>query len=292
MSTTNKKILIFGGAGMLGKSFYDLLHESNLLFIYDKDCNEPWVNYCDVRDHSSVRNLISSINPDIVINLAAMTDLEECETYPIDALNTNALSVKNMVSCLSGCVFIHISTAGVFDGIKNEYTEYDIPNPINIYGYSKYLGEIFALQYSSAYVFRAGWMMGNINKDKKFVKKFLSKAKISNSIMVVTDKYGTPTYTKSFSKTIMDYVNLKIPFGLYHNVGNGECNRFDVATKIVENLKLNVTVIPCNSDYYINEYFANRPKSEILLNKKLIDLGLNLMNTWDEDLKNYCKEIK
>lgn len=293
MNFLNKKVLILGGAGMLGKSFYDLMNVNCDLQIYDIDCNETWIKYCDIRNFFEVQSCIKNCNPDLIINLAAMTDLEDCERRPFDAFNTNSIGVKNIVDCIknTSTVLIHISTAGVFDGKKDSYIESDPPNPINIYGYSKYIGELFALEHQSSYVFRAGWMMGNIWKDKKFVKKFLNKCKSNNCVKVVTDKLGTPTYTLGFAKTILHYVSSKLPFGLYHNVGNGNCSRFEVAEQLIKNLNLSNFVEPCDSTYYQEEYFATRPKSEILINDKLQKLNMNLMNDWSYDLKNYCQQI-
>lgn len=286
---------LIGGAGMLGDAFYGLLHKGNKVLVEDINITNSWISYGDIRDLKTIRKSITKFNPDIVINLAALTDLEYCERNTIEAFDTNFKGAMNLVEICEkrGSLLVHISTAGVFSG-EGTYTEEDAPAPMSVYAKTKFLAEEMVLSIKKRYIFRAGWMMGGLGKDKKFIFKILKKIKNdgASELFVVDDKFGTPTYTKDFAKTILKYIEEDLPYGLYHNVGNGSCNRFQVAQKLISNLDLDIKVTECKSTLYEKEYFAPRPLSEILINKKLSDLGMNYMKLWEDSLDEYCEEIK
>jgi len=187
---------------------------------------------------------------------------------------------------------IQVSTAGIFDGSKATYTEYDNPNPLSVYGKSKYEGEKAVLKYKNAFVFRAGWMMGGGKKDKKFINKILKQINAGQKeIFAVNDKFGTPTYTNDFAKNILTYVREGLLPGLYNLVCNGECNRFDVAKYLCNKIDSSIKVTEVDSSYFSKEYFATRPYSEALINFKLKLLGIDKMRDWKECVDDYLKEL-
>lgn len=294
------RCLIFGGAGMLGSDVCRTFKINNWeTLVTDINLIDDYIKYCDVRDYDSVNTIVEDFGPNAIINLAALTDLEYCEINQQDAWLTNALGAENICSIANKHKIghVYISTAGIFDGNLNEYNDFITPNPLSVYGKSKYYGERYCLENSKYgyYVFRAGWMMGGFEKDKKFVKKIIEQLRKNvTEIYAVTDKFGTPTYTKDFSNSIYKHITNRSPYGLYNQVCNGYCNRYDVAKLIVETLGLkhNVEVIPVNSDRFDEEYFAPRPKSEVLTNAKLNSRGINYMRNWDECLIEYLKEWK
>ena len=295
----NKKVLITGCGGMLGYSLLPIIKENfNDLLATDIKPNKGNLEKLDVRDVDECEKVIASFAPDIVIHLAALTDLEYCEKNPKDAYLTNSTGTKNMAILTEdiGSAFVYISTAGIFDGNKEFYDDFDKPNPINVYGSSKYQGELFVQRIVSNYfIFRAGWMMGSgPKKDKKFINKIYKQIKKGQSeIFVVDDKIGSPTYTVDFSKSMVRVINSG-HFGLYNQVCEGSCTRFDVADAFIGFLELQdqIKVKKVKSNYFKKEYFAPRPESENLINLKLSNLKMNTMRNWIDCLKEYSEIFK
>ena len=251
------------------------------------------MEYADVRDYNVLYKLISTFKPDILINLAALTSLEYCELNPEEAWATNALGQENigLIGNHLDIPVVYISTAGIFDGKQEYYNDFDQPNPLSIYGKSKYYGELYTLRFvRKHYIFRAGWMMGGgIKKDKKFINKIFQQINEGKKeLFVVDDKLGTPTYTKSFAEGIFRIVQTG-QYGLYNQVCNGDCSRYEVAIEFVKllGLKNEIKIIKVKSDYFNKEYFAPRPESERLVNFKLKMRKLDLMPSWQEALKDY-----
>jgi dTDP-4-dehydrorhamnose reductase len=189
---------------------------------------------------------------------------------------------------------LYISTAGIFDGKQDVYDDWDQPNPLGHYARSKYAGEVFVQQNAKRYIIcRAGWMMGGgPKKDKKFIQKLMAQLKEGNKeLMVVDDKLGTPTYTQDFAKNVKLLFENKY-WGLYNMVCGGITGRLEVARELVSLLGLDgeVKVTPVSSDYFKSVYFAERPPSERLVDKKLDLRGLNIMRDWKICLKEYLND--
>lgn len=295
----DKRILITGCGGMLGDALFPII-KSNFTHVLatDIDVNTNWLEKLDVRDKNQCQKIMSSFSPDIVIHLAALTDLEFCEKKPQEAYTTNTLGTENMamVTEYSKSTFVYISTAGIFDGKKEFYNDFDKPNPINIYGKSKYNGELYVQKHvSKHYIFRAGWMMGaGPNKDKKFINKIYKQIKRGQKeIFIVDDKIGSPTYTVDFSKSMLNVIKSGL-FGLYNQVCKGNCSRFDVANAFVKflNIQDKVKITKVKSDYFQNEYFSPRPNSERLINLKLRQKNMDIMRDWHDCLKEYSDVFK
>lgn len=286
---------------MLGKAVYEKAvakYGRDFVRATDIDLNEPWLSKLDVRDIKEYENAFIEWKPTIVFHLAALTDLEYCEKNPSDAWATNALGPENAaILCRKyETLLIYISTAGIFDGKKDEYSDFDTPNPLSYYAKSKFHGEQFIEKHlSKYYIFRAGWMMGGgPQKDKKFVNKIFKQIKAgSKELFVVDDKLGTPTYTNDFANSIMKVIDTGY-YGLYNQVCEGSCSRFDVALEFVKLLDLSdtVKVTQVSSDYFREEYFAPRPPSEKLLNVKLSMRGINYMRDWRVCLAEYSEDFK
>ena len=286
-------ILITGSGGMLGDAFYNFLKGKVNIKATDIDLNEKWLEYLDVRDFDQYKSVVEQFNPDIILHLAALTDLEYCEKNPIDAYKTNTTAVENAVilSKQARATLVYISTAGIFDGKKDKYDDWDIPNPINIYGRSKYQGELYVEKNMEKYfVFRAGWMMGSgPQKDKKFIQKIMQQIKEGKKVLnVVDDKFGTPTYTYDFARNVISMLETKL-FGVYNLVCDDNCSRYDVAVEILKILVLShkININKVNSDYFAKEYFAPRPESEILDSSKLRLRDNYLMRNWKISLNEY-----
>jgi len=300
MFELNKKTKVFvtGAGGMLGEAIYEIFSERTSFMATDIDLNEPWLDYADVRDYESLHQIISSYQPDLLINLAALTSLEYCELNPEEAWSTNALGQENMalIANQMDIPVVYISTAGIFDGNKAYYNDFDQPSPLSIYGKSKYYGELYTLRSAKKhFIFRAGWMMGGgIKKDKKFINKIFRQIQEGKKeLFIVDDKLGTPTYTKSFAEGIFKIIQTE-QYGLYNQVCQGDCNRYEAAKEFIRLLGFEneIRIKKVSSDFFNKEYFAPRPESERLVNLKLKMRNLDFMPDWKEALREYVREFK
>jgi dTDP-4-dehydrorhamnose reductase len=289
-----KRVLITGAGGMLGKAAYEILSEIYDVIATDIDLNENWLKFLDVRNISNFDSYFKMYDFDIIFHLAALTDLEKCEADINNSWLTNALGAENaaLMAKKYNCEIVYISTAGIYDNLEqNVFTDFDEPTPKSIYGRSKYYGEKIVQQLAPKhFVFRAGWMMGGEDKDKKFVKKILRQIKNgAQEIYAVDDKLGTPTYTHDFINNMINVIEKK-EYGLYNQVCKGDCSRYEVACEIVKLLELDIPVNKVNSNYFSEEYYAPRPYSEQLMNLKLEARGLNNMRHWKDCLAEYIKK--
>jgi dTDP-4-dehydrorhamnose reductase len=287
------KVLITGCGGMLGEAAYDLLSKTYDVTATDIDLNEPWLQRLDVRNIWEFEAYFKSNRFTKIFHLAALTDLEYCESHQKNAWATNTLGVENaaIMAKKYDAELVYISTAGIFDGAEDQvFTDYDNPSPESVYGKSKYKGELIAQSVKKHYVFRAGWMMGGYEKDKKFVKKIKDQLDDGHKdIYAVTDKLGTPTYTWDFIRGIVRVMSHGY-YGVYNQVCSGECSRYDVAKEIVRHIgDDDVKVIAVTSEHFKEAYSAPRPLSEKLTNFKLSSMGLNGMKDWDDSLEQYLK---
>jgi dTDP-4-dehydrorhamnose reductase len=292
---SKKKIYISGCGGMLGEGFYRQFSAEYELKCTDVDVNDNWLSYLDVRDFDEYKEDVCSFDPDFLFHLGAYTDLEYCDLHQDETYVTNTLSVENAVYIANqlNIPLLYISTAGIFDGGKDVYDDWDMPSPIGCYARAKYAGELFVKENVRKYLIcRAGWMMGSgPKKDKKFIQKIMKQIKNGKKeLCIVNDKFGTPTYTHDFAKNVKLLIK-KEYWGLYNMVCDGETSRLDVAKELLNILNLDneIKINVVSSDYFKKEYFVERPLSERLLNRKLNLRGLNIMRDWRIALKEYIK---
>jgi dTDP-4-dehydrorhamnose reductase len=285
------KFVITGAAGMLGTAVREKWQRSDWeLIATDKNANGDNILHLDVEDHIAVDSLLAEYRPDIVLHLAAETDVDLCEKDPDHAYRANAWGTENIAwACRKiGCGLVYISTGSVFGGdSKKPYNEFDNPNPVNVYAHSKLAGERIVQQLvDQCYIFRAGWMVGGWHIDKKFVYKIIQLCQTEQNIRVVNDTFGSPTFTVDFATNMMAVVESG-RHGLYHMGNKGTCSRFEMAKEIVDimGLQKKVEVCPVSSDEF--PLPAPRPKSEMMDNFKLQMLGLNEMPHWKDSLRLY-----
>lgn len=292
----NKKIYIAGCGGMLGEAFYKQFGADYDLKCTDIDVNESWLSYCDFRDFKSYKKDVLSFKPDYLFHLGAYTDLEYCDTHPEDTYETNTISVENAVYIANELEIplLYISTAGIFDGGKMLYDDWDSPNPLGEYARSKFMGEKYVSENANRYIIcRAGWMMGGgPEKDKKFIQKLMNQIKAGKKeLFIVDDKDGTPTYTHDFAKNVKLLLEKEF-WGLYNLVCKGQTSRLEVARELIKILSLDnsIKITPVDSSYFNKTYFSDRPPSERLVNRKLEIRKLNIMRDWKVALKEYIKD--
>ncbi len=290
----NTRIYIAGAGGMLGEAVYGHFAPIATVQASDIDVNEPWLSHGDVRDFHQMEQLIASFRPDVVINLAALTDLEYCERNIDDSWATNALGAENLglIANRLKVPYVYISTAGIFGGEKETYTDYDAPLPLSYYAKSKYYGECYVRNsVPKHFVIRAGWMMGGgPRKDKKFVNKLAKQIAAGSRLLhVVDDKLGTPTYTVDFARGMQRLLESEM-YGLYNQVCGGAGSRYDVALELIDalGLKGRVEIKKVSSEHFASDYFAPRPASEQLVNSKLDSRKLNVMRDWRVCVREYA----
>jgi dTDP-4-dehydrorhamnose reductase len=272
---------------MLGDAMYQTFSGAyRHIHATDLAVTEPWLTRLDVREMVDCERAFAEVRPTIVLHLAALTDLEYCETHQDDCWTTNALGTENvaLLARQYDATMVYISTAGIYAGDKEEYHDFDVPNPLSQYGRSKYHGERFVeTRVARYFCLRAGWMMGGgPKKDKKFINKIFQQIKSgSRELRVVDDRFGTPTYTVDFARSTAFLLTTGY-YGVYNHVCGGGGSRFDVALEFVRLLGVadTVKVTKVQSDYYDHDYFAPRPLSERLVNLKLNARGLNRMRDW------------
>lgn len=296
------RILITGGAGMLGSCLVPVLTRArHELVVTDIDLSRrrPWgeagptIARLDVRSRDDIADAFASVRPEFVVHLAAETSLEGADADPDHAFLTNAIATKYLalVCRKQGVPMVYISTAGVFDGTKQgPYTEFDSPNPLNTYGWSKYEGEQFVRQIlDEHYVIRAGWMVGGgPGKDHKFVARILQQVREGRRVIhAVGDKLGTPTYAPDFARTFQGLIESEL-YGTYHMACGGEGSRFDVASCILRVLgRTDIELAEVTSDFFAEEFPSVRPRSEIMRNMALELQGMNAMRPWPVALSDY-----
>ncbi|ASJ08370.1 NAD(P)-dependent oxidoreductase [Thermococcus siculi] len=238
--------------------------------------------------------ILKRVKPDVIINTAAYVRVDDAELYPEKAFAVNAIGALNVARVANeiGAINVYISTDYVFDGEKEEpYIEEDTPNPINVYGVSKYVGEIFTKNYSPKhYIIRVASLYGKVGASGKggnFVEWIIEKAKRGEELRIVDDQFMSPTYTKDVARTLREFLKLRPEFGIYHMVNEGYCSWYEFAKAIFEILGWEVQIKPIKSNE-LNR-LAKRPRFSALKNTKLEKLGLR-MRPWKEALTGYLTE--
>ncbi len=293
MNNMKKRIYMAGCGGMLGEAFYTQFKDDYEIKCTDKDVNVSWLSFLDFRDFDAYKKDVLDFKPDYLFHLGAYTDLEFCEQNAEDTYKTNTLAVENAVYLANqlDIPLLYISTAGIFDGKKELYDDWDQPNPLGVYARSKYMGERYVVENARRFlVCRAGWMMGaGPSKDKKFVQKLMKQLKEGKKeLFIVDDKDGTPTFTHDFARNVKALIQ-KEYWGLYNMVCGGQTSRLEVAGELLKlmGLEKEVKITSVNSDYFKQTYFAERPPCERLVNRKLELRELNLMQDWKSALHQY-----
>ena len=286
-----KKIMITGASGQLGKALYRCLGNNNQyeLLLTGLANEDEHILDLDITNQDAVDKFIDESKPDIIINCAAMTAVDLCESEQDSAFRINALGPKYLALAAerNGSKLIHVSTDYVFDGnAKRPYTEEDTPNPISIYGKSKLAGEEYVLKLCTKYfIVRAAWLYG---EGKNFVKTMLNLASSGKKIRVVNDQYGTPTSALEVAKTII-YLMETDAYGIYHTTCEGFTNWYEFALSIFKEAGLNVDVEPIPSSEYPTP--AKRPAYSVLDNKALRERHAYIMPDWKQTFHEYMKEL-
>ena len=281
------KILITGANGLLGHELISVLKDDHTLILFSH-------SQLDISDAESVNKQIDSSLPDIIINSAAYTQVDLCESNYDLAFKSNALGPKNLaIKCKElGIPLIHISTDYVFEGNeknKKPLEENDKLGPKTVYGKTKLEGENFVKENCDKYfILRTAWLYG---EGKNFVKTMINLSKKNKELKVVNDQIGSPTYAKDLAKAIKEIIDKKSDkYGIYHVTNKGEVSWYEFAKKIFEIKKIEIKVNPVTSEEFPRP--APRPHYSVLSNQKWINAGFNPLRNYEEALKDYLDSLK
>ena len=278
------KILITGSNGMLGHDLIEVLKDKHELLLTTSKT-------LDITDGDSVMDFILKSNPDIVINSAAYTDVDGCESNPDLAYNVNGEGVKNLaLACREvDCPLVHISTDYVFNGQNDRpWVEDDEIGPISIYGKSKLKDEEHIKEILEKYfIVRTAWLYG-VN-GRNFPRTMLELAQNHSEITVVYDEVGTPTYTPDLAKGISELIETDY-YGTYHLTNSGNCSWCEFARYIFEVADVDVNVIPVTASEFARP--APRPSYSVLENRNWVENGFEPLRNYKEAIKEYIELIK
>ena len=246
----------------------------------------------DIVSASECEEVIKEIEPEIVINAAAYTNVDGCETAKDECFAVNAEAVKNIAeACRDKNIrIVHFSTDYVFDGAaKQPYKEDHQCNPINTYGASKMAGERYLRSLFENYILiRTAWLYGVHGKN--FVQTILEKVKTTKKLTVVDDQTGSPTYTKDLAAAV-DLLIKQNAKGIFHITNRGSCSWFQFAVKILQEAGIHdIDVTPIKSDQL--QRLAMRPAYSVLSMQKFIQTTGKSMQPWQLGLQDYLKSSK
>jgi dTDP-4-dehydrorhamnose reductase len=282
------KVLVIGSEGQLGSEFKKIsINYNNILWVFSS------LKLLDLSNLNSIKPYLNRINPTVIINCAAYTNIDKAEIeYKLaDLINHKAVDIISRWTSDNNSKLVHISTDYVFDGIiKAPLLESSDPNPVNEYGRSKLKGEIIILKNdTNSIVIRTSWLYSSFGNN--FVKTMIDLMKKNNSIKVVYDQIGSPTYAHDLAKVIIEIImNYKTESGLFHYSNEGKISWYEFATSIKEFYKLNCEIIGVPSDKF--RTIAKRPRYS-LLDKTKIKKTFNLeIPNYKESLKKCIEIIK
>ena len=285
-------VLVTGSNGQLGN---ELRVVSKNFYGYDFIFTD--IESLDITSKENTSEFIRKANPDWIINCAAYTLVDKAEDEPDKAILVNGLAVNNIAEAIreTECKLIHISTDYIFDGKANvPYDELVVPNPMSAYGRSKLAGEKAALLHQHSMIIRTGWLYSSFGSN--FVKTILKHGKVKDSLNVVFDQTGTPTYAADLANAIMQIISgvirnqIAFNAGIYHYSNEGVCSWYDFATEIVREAGLECIINPILSKDYPTA--AQRPFYSVLDKSKIKENYSLSIPHWRSSLKNCINLLK
>jgi dTDP-4-dehydrorhamnose reductase len=282
------KIIITGGKGQLGIDCHHVLRRDHEVMAID-------LEDIDITHLSDVEATVQHFAPNIIVNCAAYTQVDACETHRELAWKANVEGPRNLASAVEkyGGRLVHISTDYVFDGRKtmpDPYLEEDEPGPLSYYGKTKLEGELAVRETTDGHVIlRTAWMYGlnGHNILKTFLKLALGNP--GGEIKVVNDQFGSPTWSYRLALQIAKVIEVNGQ-GTYHATSEGYCTWYELACRFLEKMGVPHKVIPCTSKEYPTP--ASRPKNSVLENRRLKNEGINLMPQWEDDLDRFVHRFR
>ncbi|WP_160674318.1 dTDP-4-dehydrorhamnose reductase [Clostridium sp. C8-1-8] len=291
------KILITGAKGQLGTQIINIIKSGKSELgnvpseVVASEIIGIDVQELDITNLEATRDYIGAIKPDVVVNCAAYTNVDACETNEDIAFKVNAIGPRNLaIVCEElGAKLIHISTDYVFSGVGSKaLKEYDLTGPVSVYGKTKLAGEEFVKQFSSKYfIVRTAWLYGY--NGNNFVYTMMKLGKEKDFIDVVNDQRGNPTNAEDLAHHILKLIGTE-EYGTYHCTGSGECTWYDFAKKIIELSGIDCEIRPCTSEQFVRP--AKRPEFSSLDNMMLRCTVGDEMRDWEVAIKEFIDNIQ
>lgn len=297
------KIFVTGVNGQLGHDVMNEIHKrgmegvgSDITQSYagmaDETavCSMPYVQM-DITDADAVDRILGGVRPEAVIHCAAYTAVDAAEENEALCRRVNADGPRNIAAVCRklDIKMIYISTDYVFDGTGEKPWEPDDKQaPVSVYGRTKYEGELAVqAQLEKYFIVRIAWVFGT--NGKNFVKTMLALSEKYDTLRVVNDQFGSPTYTFDLSKLLVDMI-LTEKYGIYHATNEGICSWYDFACAIFETAGIRMNVIPVTTAEYGAK--AARPANSRMSKEKLTANGFEKLPDWQDALKRYLQEIR
>lgn len=290
------KILITGSKGQLGNELQSIIKNgySEIGQVSENIKNSELfpldIAELDITKLEDVKRVLKEIKPDVVINCAAATNVDGCESNQDLAFKINALGPRNLAMVCEeiGAKLVQVSTDYVFSGKGDKpLTEYDVPAPYSVYGKTKLKGEEYVREFSSKYfIVRTAWLYGYVGKN--FVYTMMRLGAEKEELTVVNDQRGNPTHANDLAHHILKLIETE-EYGIYHCTGKGECSWYDFATEIMKLSGRKCKVIPVTSEQY--KTAAKRPEYSSLDNMMLRCTIGDEMRDWKEALTSFLQKM-
>jgi len=291
------KIFLTGADGMLGSSIMNGAKDEDYSFFACSHTNSVFpYKKIDINNFRLVKNKINTYDPDVIIHLAALTDVDYCEVHPKEAYQINTFATKNIADHASACgiPIVFLSTGAVFDGKSTtSYKENDKLHPINVYGQTKQKAEEYVREFNNNLIIRTGWLIGGSYRDKKFVGKILQRiGSHTKELQAVSDIFGSPTTTDDLAVAVLKLVQMKA-VGTFHVANEGIASRYEIAQEVLFFTEKQKEVFLKSVRYGFFGEVAPRPKMEAL-NTSYVHERYNIqLRSWKKALQNYLrKKIK
>ncbi len=279
------RVLLTGGAGQVGVAIQKLLADHQGEFLSTDKIN------MDITKQKEVDRVMDAYNPDLVLHCAAYTNVEQAEQEETLCRRINVLGTKNVAisAYRKKAKLVYLSTDYVFDGRKETpYDTTDFPHPINVYGQSKYEGELVVQDLlKEHFIVRTSWLFGGYGRD--FVKTMLSVGNSQEEVKVVCDQWGSPTYIPDLARWLLALMQTE-QYGIHHVTNEGYCSWYEFASEIARRKKLKARFIPVASEEFSMK--AKRPRNSRLVKTSLSLPGLTRLSTWEEALADYLLTIR
>lgn len=242
----------------------------------------------DLTSTQQIKECIENVNPEAIIHCAAYTAVDKAEEEEELCRRVNAIATKEIAECAKklDIPMIYISTDYVFDGTKDgEYTEEGIPNPINVYGKTKYEGEVYVQELlEKYYIVRISWVFGE--NGNNFIDTMLRLSKDRDEINVINDQVGSPTYTKDLALLLVDMIETD-KYGVYHATNEGYCTWYEFAKEIFRISNIDILVNKINASEYPTK--AIRPMNSKMSKHKIVENGFIQLRNWKDAVNDYLR---
>lgn len=279
-----QKIWVSGANGQLGRAINTVVNKLKYEML-DTD-----IDYLDITNIEDVLRFGEMNRPDIIINCSGMTDIHACEENMKMAYKVNALGARNLsiIARKLEAKLVQISTDDVFDGKSTKpYTEFDVTNPVTIYGKSKLAGENYVKELTyKHFIIRSTWVYG---KGENFVKSFLKKVESGEELAIASDQFGSPTSAKELARFILHLVKTN-EYGTYHATNKGICSRYEFAQEILKltDKTAKLTPVPALQ----SDFSSVRPAYAVLDNFIMDLIHIYEFPDWRVSLAEYLREGK